>query len=76
MRVWCSSTLAHRSNLENYGLDATLERERYARYMAHFGIRPEQSQRSSWSAKSSPLLALVMISQPGAMGPAGKVGRC
>jgi hypothetical protein len=57
MPAWCSSTLAHRSNLQNYGLDAALERERYARYMACFGIRPEPSQRSSWSAKSSPLLA-------------------
>ena len=47
----------HRSNLENYGLDAAFERERYARYMEHFGIRPEPCRRSSWSAKSSPLLA-------------------
>ena len=32
---------AHGSRLEEYGLDAGLERERYARYMAHFGIRAE-----------------------------------
>jgi hypothetical protein len=47
---------AHRSSLEEYGLDATLERERYARYMTHFGIQPEANRRSSQSAKSSPLL--------------------
>ena len=29
---------AHGSRLEEYGLDAALERERYARYMAHFEI--------------------------------------
>ncbi len=38
---------AHRSRLEEYGLDAALERERYARYMAHFGIRPEPQRRSA-----------------------------
>jgi Sulfotransferase family len=29
---------ARRSSLEEYGLDVSLERERYTRYMAHFGI--------------------------------------
>jgi hypothetical protein len=48
---------ARRSSLEEYGLDVSLERERYTRYMAHFGIRPEPGRRSSPSAKSSPLLA-------------------
>jgi sulfotransferase family protein len=47
---------AHRSSLEEYGLDAALERGRYARYMAHFGVRRELRRRSSRSAKSSPLL--------------------
>jgi Sulfotransferase family len=48
---------AHGSRLEEYGLDAALERERYARYMAHFGIRPESRSGSSRSAKSWPILA-------------------
>jgi hypothetical protein len=48
---------AHGSRLEEYGLDAALERERYARYMAHFGIRPEPGKRSLRSAKSSLVLA-------------------
>jgi hypothetical protein len=48
---------ACRCSVEEYGLDVSLERERYARYMAHFGIRPEPSRRSSRSANSSPLLA-------------------
>jgi hypothetical protein len=47
----------HGSRLEEYGLDAALERERYARYMAHFGIQPEARGRSAKSAKSSPFLA-------------------
>jgi hypothetical protein len=46
----------HRSSLEEYGLDAALERERYARYMAHFGIQPELGKRSSRAARSSPVL--------------------
>jgi hypothetical protein len=48
---------AHGSRLEEYGLDAALERERYARYMAHFGIQPEPRRRSTQSARSSPILA-------------------
>ncbi|MBV9198973.1 MAG: sulfotransferase [Alphaproteobacteria bacterium] len=48
---------AHGSRLEEYGLDAALERERYARYMAHFGIQPEAQRRPVRSAKSSPFLA-------------------
>jgi hypothetical protein len=48
---------AHGSRLEEYGLDAALERERYARYMAHFGIQPEPQRRSRQSARSSPILA-------------------
>jgi Sulfotransferase family len=48
---------AHGSRLEEYGLDAGLERERYARYMAQFGIRPESRGGSSRSAKSSQMLA-------------------
>src|SRR5215831_4378889 len=47
---------AHRSRLEEYGLDAALERERFARYMAHFGIQPEPRRKLVRSAKSSPLL--------------------
>jgi hypothetical protein len=48
---------AHRSRLEDYGLDAGLERERFARYMAHFGIRPEPARRAAQPAKSAPVLA-------------------
>jgi hypothetical protein len=55
---------AHRSRLEDYGLDAALERERYARYMAHFGIQPEARRRSARSAKPSPLLASRRSAKP------------
>jgi hypothetical protein len=55
---------AHGSRLEEYGLDAALERERYARYMAHFGIQPEMRKRSAQSAKSSPLLASRRSARP------------
>jgi Sulfotransferase family len=47
---------AHGSRLEEYGLDAALERERFARYMAHFGIQPELGKKSSRSAKFSAVL--------------------
>ncbi len=36
-----------RARLEDYGLDPAREHERFARYMARFGIRPEQGRRSS-----------------------------
>ena len=55
---------AHGSRLEDYGLDAALERERYARYMAHFGIHPEARRRSSQSPKYSPLLASRRSAKP------------
>jgi hypothetical protein len=55
---------AHGSRLEEYGLDAALERERYARYMAHFGIRPEARRQSARSAKSSPVLAPRRSAKP------------
>src|SRR5262249_33930882 len=55
---------AHGARLEEYGLDATLERERYARYMAHFGIRAEPQRRSAQSARSSPLLASRRSAKP------------
>jgi Sulfotransferase family len=55
---------AHGSRLEDYGLDAALERERFARYMAHFGIQPEPGRRSAQSAKSSPLLASRRSAKP------------
>lgn len=55
---------AHGSRLEEYGLDAALERERYARYMAHFGIRPEPRRKSAQSAKPSPLLASRRSAKP------------
>jgi Sulfotransferase family len=45
---------AHGSRLEEYGLDAALERERYARYMAHFGIQPEPQRRSGLQRVSTP----------------------
>jgi hypothetical protein len=55
---------AHGSRLEEYGLDAALERERYARYMAHFGIRRELGNRSSRAAKSPPLLTSRRSAKP------------
>ena len=55
---------AHGSRLEEYGLDAALERERYARYMAHFGIQPEPQRRSTQSARSSPILASPRSAKP------------
>jgi Sulfotransferase family len=55
---------AHGSRLEEYGLDAVLERERYARYMTHFGIRPEARRGSSRSAKSTPMLASRRSAKP------------
>jgi hypothetical protein len=55
---------AHGSRLEDYGLDAALERERYARYMAHFEIRPEPARKSARSAKSAPLLASRGTAKP------------
>ena len=48
---------AHGSRLEEYGLDAGLERERFARYMAHFGIRRELGQRSSRTPSPAPVLS-------------------
>src|SRR6266446_1669235 len=48
---------AHRSRLEEYGLDPALERERYARYMRHFKIRPEREARATPPAKISASLA-------------------
>ena len=55
---------AHGSRLEEYGLDAALERERYARYMAHFGIQPEPRRRSTQSARCSPILASPRSAKP------------
>lgn len=55
---------AHRSRLEEYGLDAALERERYARYMAHFGIRPESRKGSPRAPKPSPLIASPRRAKP------------
>lgn len=55
---------AHGSRLEDYGLDAALERERYARYMAHFGIRPEPARRAVQQAKSNPILAPRRSAKP------------
>jgi Sulfotransferase family len=49
---------ARHSRLEEFGLDAALERERYARYMAHFGIRPELGRRASRPAKSRQFVPL------------------
>jgi hypothetical protein len=48
---------AHRSRLEEYGLDPALEHERYARYMRYFEIPPERAAtRSPRAAKvSAPL---------------------
>ncbi len=55
---------AHGSRLEEYGLDAALERERYARYMAHFGIEPEGRRTPARSSKSSPLRAARRSAKP------------
>jgi hypothetical protein len=55
---------AHGSRLEEYGLDAALERERYARYMAHFGIRAESRRGSPRSAKTPPMLASRRSAKP------------
>ncbi len=45
-----------RARLEDYGLDPAGEHERYARYMARFGIAPEQGRRSPRPSRSSPRL--------------------
>jgi len=55
---------AHGSRLEEYGLDAVLERERYARYMAHFGIQPEPQRRSTQTARASTILASPRSAKP------------
>jgi hypothetical protein len=55
---------AHGSRLEDYGLDAALERERYARYMAHFGIRPEPARKATQPAKAVPILAPRRSAKP------------
>jgi hypothetical protein len=55
---------AHGSRLEEYGLDAALERERYARYMAHFGIQPEPQRRSTQTARASAILASPRSAKP------------
>jgi hypothetical protein len=52
------------SRLEEYGLDAVLERERFARYMAHFGIQPEHGKRSPRAAKLLPVLAPRRSAKP------------
>jgi hypothetical protein len=46
-----------RSHLEEYGLDPVVERERYARYVERFGIRPDWRTDSSSLVKGS--VALV-----------------
>jgi len=55
---------ARRSHLEEYGLDAGLERERYARYVAHFEIQPEHGPRPSRAAKSALPLAAQRSANP------------
>jgi hypothetical protein len=42
-----------RSRLEEYGLDPVAERDRYARYVERFGIRPERGGGPAGSAKGS-----------------------
>jgi len=41
------------SHLEEYGLDPVVERERYARYVERFGIRPERKAGSARLTKGS-----------------------
>src|SRR5215471_19858969 len=55
---------AHGSRLDDYGLDAALERERYTRYMAHFGIRLEPERRAPQRTKSAPILASRRSAEP------------
>jgi hypothetical protein len=45
-----------RSLLEEYGLDPVAERDRYARYVERFGIRPERSAGAARPAKGSAAL--------------------
>jgi hypothetical protein len=45
-----------RSHLEEYGLDPVVERERYARYVERFGIRPERRTSSAKSGNGSAAL--------------------
>src|SRR5262249_6063194 len=42
-----------RSRLEDYGLDPAAERDRYARYVERFGIRPERSVDAARPVKGS-----------------------
>jgi Sulfotransferase family len=48
---------AHRSRLEEYGLDPAFERERFGRYTRHFEIRPEREARAIPAAEISASLA-------------------
>jgi len=43
-----------RARLEDYGLDPAREHQRYARYMARFGINPEQGRTPARPARSKP----------------------
>jgi hypothetical protein len=45
-----------RSHLEEYGLDPAVERERYARYVKRFAIRPERRSSSVKSVKGTAAL--------------------
>ena len=45
-----------RSQLEEYGLDPVAERDRYARYVERFGIRPERSASAGRPSKGSAAL--------------------
>lgn len=53
-----------RARLEDYGLDAGRERERYARYVARFAIRPEPAAGSSRSGRSARPLAARRSTEP------------
>ncbi len=44
-----------RAQLEDYGLDPAREHERYANYMARFGISPEQGRRWSRPVRAQPV---------------------
>jgi hypothetical protein len=46
-----------RSQLEEYGFDPDVERQRYAAYMERFGIRPEQKKRPHRAVKNPSLPA-------------------
>jgi hypothetical protein len=56
-----------RSRLEEYGLDPARERDRYARYMQHFGVPAENVPNPPGSAKGSALFTSGQSSEAAAV---------